>query len=1005
MKSHLFLFCAFTLCVLGLGGSMLCGGDKEGQAELSNGKPLTPREEQMTFRTLPGLHVELVACEPQVVDPVALAFDEKGRLYVAEMHGYPNEGVGTGNISSGKIRQLEDKDGDGFFETSTVYADNLRLPTGVMPYKGGLIVCNAPDIVYFEDTDNDGKADKQRVLYTGFDLGNIQQMVNSLQWGLDNWVHGCAGGKGGEISSPEKPGSPTVTLRGRGIRFHPNLPASLEPTSGGGQFGLAADEWGQWFTNTNSQHLRHIVLPDHYLQRNPLLPVKAVTIDIPDHGAACKVNRISPFEAWRVVRTKQRKDSPTASKFPTTELIPGGFSTSTCSPLIYLADLLPKKYHGNSLVCDPANNLIHRDVLEPKGATFVGKRADADCEFFASTDNFCRPVNMTIGPDGAIYFADFYREVIETPLSLPPDIKAKVNLQSRKRGRIWKIVPDGKQKVVRPQMHKETAVELVSHLASPNIWWRMTAQRLLIERQDKAAVKPLENLVHTSKYAPARMHALWALHGLHALGDAEIELGLKDPEAGVREQALRLAEERLDKSAKLRQIVAAMVNDPSFRVRFQLAFTLGQAPTSETAKALAMIALQDAADPWMQTAVLSSAHGKMAPELLKALAQEKNFTTGKTGQLKFVTQLAALVGTAADESNLEQALKLLATEDKTGGKWQMAFLEGLAQGLQRNKGSLAKLWDSPPAKLKNAVQATLPFFHQAGKTAQEEKATLDDRLTAIRLLGFGPFQSAAPILEELIDPQQPQKVQLGAVASLSSHSNPQVGAIFLKHWTSYSPEVRREVVNALFAEKGRVLKLLSAIEAKKVPLTQLEPARIDLLKKYPDAKIRNQAQKLLKGVVAADRQKVIEKYMSALELKPDAARGKTVFKKTCATCHRLENIGFETGPDLVAVLGGKSAEDLLTAILDPNREVDPRYLEYIVVTKAGKITTGRIMVETATSITLRRAENAEETILRSDIDSVQATARSLMPEGLESQLMPQDLADLIAYLQKAGKSK
>ncbi len=264
---------------------------------------LTPKEEQKTFHLPPGFRIELVACEPNVVDPVAIAFDDDGRMYVAEMPGYPNGGVGTGNIYSGKIKLLEDRDGDGFYEHCTTFAQGLRFPTSIMPWKNGILVSVAPEIVFMEDTDGDGRADRKRTLYTGFGLDNIQQLINSLQWGLDNWVYGCAGSNGGTIRSAEKQEMPPVVLRNRGVRFHPEKPGSLEPTSGGGQFGLTADAWQNWFTATNSQHLRHIVLADHYLRRNPNLAVPNVTVDIPDHGAACQVFRISPFESWRVERT------------------------------------------------------------------------------------------------------------------------------------------------------------------------------------------------------------------------------------------------------------------------------------------------------------------------------------------------------------------------------------------------------------------------------------------------------------------------------------------------------------------------------------------------------------------------------------------------------------------------------------------------------------------------------------------------------------------------------
>ena len=248
-------------------------------------KGLSPKDELATFQVAKGFRAELVACEPNVIDPVCINFDEDGRMYVTEMPGYPNDGVATGHITSGRIKLLEDRDGDGFYEHATTFAEGLRLPTCAMPWQGGAIIADAPDIIYLKDTDDDGRANSRRRLYTGFDLSNSEQLINGLQWGLDNWVHGCAGGAGGTIRSLEKTDLPAVELRGRGVRFHPEKPGSLEPTSGGGQYGLAADDWEQWFVNTNSQHLRHIVLPDHYLRRNPLLAVGAVTLDIPDHGA------------------------------------------------------------------------------------------------------------------------------------------------------------------------------------------------------------------------------------------------------------------------------------------------------------------------------------------------------------------------------------------------------------------------------------------------------------------------------------------------------------------------------------------------------------------------------------------------------------------------------------------------------------------------------------------------------------------------------------------------
>jgi putative membrane-bound dehydrogenase-like protein len=967
--------------------------------------PLSPRQELATFHIPKGFRVELVACEPDVVDPVAIAFDDDGRLFVAEMRGYPNAGVATGQIHSGKIKLLEDRDGDGYYEKSTTFAEGLRFPTSVMPWKGGLLAAVAPDIIFFEDTDGDGRADRQRSLYTGFELSNIQQLINSLQWGLDNWVYGCAGTMGGSIRCVEKPDMPRVELRSRGVRFHPNQPGSLEPTSGGGQFGLAADDWQQWFTNTNSQHLRHIVLPDHYLRRNPSLPVSAVTLDIPDHDAACKVFRISPFEAWRVERTTRRAGGPDAGRFPATELVPGGYITSACSPVVYTGDLFPEPYHGNTFICDPANNLVHRDVLVPQGATFVAQRTDADHEFLASTDNWFRPVNLTVGPDGALYVVDFYREVIETPLSLPDDIKKKLNLESRGRGRIWRIVPEDFRRPKTPALRKASTEELVQHLTNANRWWRINAQRLLVERHEKAAIEPLQQLARAAPSPLTRVHALWTLQGLQTLGIAPVEQALQDSEASVREQALRLAEQRLASSAQLQKAVAALADDPSPRVRFQLAFTLGEAGGADIVRALAKIIRRDVSDRWTQTAVLSSSL-QVAHALLQELARDEQFSTRATAvHLQFFTRLAALIGARAQDSELASAFSLLAPRDTKAQAWQVAILDGLGQGLQNSRRPLSGLWEQPPPDLRPVLEQARALFQRAAQLATDERNTVAERLAAARLLGYGPFPTAAGALQELLAPRCPAEIQLAGIRALGLHENPKVADMLLASWASYSPAMRREVLEVLFARADRLPQLLKAIEEGRVPVGQLEPFRLDRLRKHPNPELREKALKLLAGRGASDRQKVVDSYRSALDLKGEAARGKAVFKKTCATCHHLENEGTEVGPDLLSALRNKTPDTLLIDILDPSREVDPRYINYIVSNKAGRLFTGMIAAETASSITLRRAEKAEDTILRSQIEEIQATAKSLMPENLETQLSKQEVADLIAYLQSVAAPK
>jgi putative membrane-bound dehydrogenase-like protein len=963
--------------------------------------PLTPKDELATFKTLPGFKVELVASEPGVIDPVAMAFDERGRLFVCEMRGYPNGGVATGVENRGRVRCLTDKDGDGVFETSVVYAEGLRFPTGVLPWKGGVIVCVAPDVVYLPDKDGDNKADEVKVLYTGFGLDNIQQIVNSPRWGIDNWVYCTVGNAGGSITCPSRPEMKPLNLRGRGIRFRPDDLTTLEPTSGGGQYGLTCDEAQHWFVNTNSQHLRQIVLPDHYLRRNPYLAVPAVAADIPQHGAACQVFRISPFEQWRVERTTRRKDGPEAKRLPATELVPGGYITSACSPCYYGLNepLFPEKDRGCVYVCDPANNLITRDKLVPDGSIYRGARIDEGVEFLASTDNWFRPVHLTVGPEGALYILDFYREVIETPLSLPDDIKKRLNLESRERGRIWRVVPDGFKTKGLPRLDRMKPAELIAGLNSRHEWVRSTAQRLLIEEKPAGIRWDLYRATNSAGTVEGVVTGLWTMAGLGPPDAADISAtNLASPRksAVLRIHMLRLAQPNF-REASVRKAVAKLADDESPFVRFQVALTAGELPPDEAAPILAKLLRRSDADVWLQSAVLSSAKDA-APALLESLAADPAFVKSRHGVLG---RLAALVGARDDLKATGRALELLAKLDSPVA--QIAILDGLGQGTRNSKLPLNRLWDDAPADLKPAVERARRVFEAAASTAQDESATPAVRQSCVRLLAAGPYRIAAEPLAALLGPRSAGDLQSSALRSLASFDDPRVADVVLAGWGGYGPTLRREAIEVLFARKDRLTKLLDAIESKTVVPSQLEAARADALRAHADPAIRARAVKLLAGQVAADRKKVLDDYRPALDLKADAARGRDVFRKNCTACHRLENTGYEVGANLTAALRNKTKEALVLDILDPSREVDPRFVNYQATTTSGRTVSGLLAVETPTSVTLRRGERADDTILRSQIEELRATTKSLMPEEFEKQIDKQQMADLVEYLMTIGR--
>jgi putative heme-binding domain-containing protein len=364
-----------------------------------------------------------------------------------------------------------------------------------------------------------------------------------------------------------------------------------------------------------------------------------------------------------------------------------------------------------------------------------------------------------------------------------------------------------------------------------------------------------------------------------------------------------------------------------------------------------------------------------------------------------VAKLAAMIGAKGDTKAIVRALDLVAE----GRVADSAILDGLGQGMRASASPLPTWWAKPPAEAATVLPKLRKRFDTAARTVADEKANATDRVAAATLLAYGPFAGTGSALADALVPTAPGDVQLAALRALAAHTDATVPELLLKNWASFGPSLRKEAMDAMLARADRVLKLLDAVEAKKVSATDFTLAQIQQLKAHPTQNVRTRALAVFKQTADADRAKVVKEYTAALDLKGDAMKGKGIFKKSCSACHKLDGVGFDVGANLLAALPNKSGEDLLTAVFDPNREVDPRYISYTATTNDERTLTGVIVAETPTSITLRRADGMEDTILRANLATLRSTALSLMPVGLEKELTPQDVADLFAYLRTAGK--
>lgn len=957
-------------------------------------KPTSPGDSLKTFRIEPGFKIELAAAEPNVSDPSAMEWDENGRLFVCELWNYP--GVPKEGERLGRIRMLEDLDGDGVYEKATVFADNLRWPGGVACWDGGLFVISSPDVWYLKDTDGDGKADLRVKVLTGFN-GETYEIANTLRWGLDNRFYGSASYAGGNIRWLANSNAPAIALRRRDWSFDPRSGA-LAAVSGSGEFGNSFDDWGNRFTcNANTMFI-HGVLPAEYLARNPFFPSpdpsESAFRGFPD------VFAISAPEPWRTVRQKfwQRwvntSQNMNAGRFPENELAGRGHLTSGSGLTVYRGSAFPEAYRGNAFLGEPANNLVIRLALEPDGVGIKPIRAGAEGkrEFLASTDAWFRPVNFANGPDGCLYIATMYREVIEDETAIPDDILKYLDLHSgRDRGRIYRIAPEGFQRPAQPRLGRASTEELVATLAHPNGWQRDTAQRLLCERQDKTAVNPLRRLARSSTLPQARLHALHALEGLGSLDAATLLQALQDGDARVREHAARLAEPHLASSSEIRAKLCALADDPQVRVRFQAACTLGALSDAEAVAALARIMQRDAADKWVRTAVLTAVP-TTAGELFSSLLGVPTFLDADQGVL---SQLALIVGARNDLAEVARVLNSLASPAlRQRPELQRAVLRQLGDGLGRSGSSLADLMTPS-----NPVNAGLhSLFIGAQQSAVDESKPLSERAGAVQLLAYGPPDLGRDTLVRLLGPAQAPPIQMAAVRAFSAQKDSDVAGILLSHWRGFSPSVRSETLDALLRRPERTIQLLAALESRAMNPAELDLARRNALLKHKDPALRDRATKLFGASQNRDRQRVIDRYRTGIAgLTGDAARGAEIFDKNCATCHRhtpRENVGPRIGG-----LTDRSPDNLLTSILDPNRAVKPAFISYSVTTKDGNELSGVIVNESATSVTIRRAGGEEDNVFRRNIESITSSSLSLMPEGLEAAINEQQMADLIRFLQ------
>ena len=822
-----------------------------------------------------------------------------------------------------------------------------------------------------------------------------------------------------------------MTLGGSDFRFRPDGSA-IEPVTGGnGTFGLAFTDLGERFVLDTSNHAKYAIpLPRAALLRNPWVASP------PPVANAADYHRIYPTSAPHPWRQARSEDPAWVRFYGEHETTPGGYFTSACGQMIYRAAAFPVEYRGDHFSCDPQNNLIHRCHLERDGAGFRVRRPEGleEREFLTSTDKWFRPIQLATGPDGAIYVVDMYREIIEDYSAIPRFLQQQYGLiEGHDRGRLWRVYseqqPERRTARPTPALSRATLDELVRLLDHPDAWWRHTAQRQLVERDGALAIDALREHLAATASSPGRLHTIHTLEQLGGLRPLDLQAALSDARAGVRVHALRLAERSLHHDG-VRHSVERLAEDDDPRVRLQLAMTLGATPEPGAFDILVRLATEHGHERWMAAAIGSSigdSAGRMALALLSgrgraALHDEATFPDRARPVLALALQT---VGARRREAEITAVLRGLASATAAAtvdGELVTSALEDLRAGLRRGPGPVPSL-DPSEAKLdvllasRDVTVRNRAFelfaelglrsspllaaaFERARASAIDPAVPLLERIASLAVLQSAPFVQSSQVVPALLHASRPVDLQLATVELLAASDDERVGALLLEHWSGLSPAVQDAVIGAIFARRDRLGALIDAMEQGGVLPQAIDRFHQLQLTESDDPDTRRRSRSLFAGASAdSTRAERFERYADALAAPRDTERGRAVFDATCLPCHRLGDRGHAVGPDLASERA-RADQTLLADILEPSREITAGYASYVVWTRDGRIVSGVLASESATSVTLRQAEGVEHVVLRANVETMSQSAVSLMPEDLADALSPRDAADLIGFLRQ-----